>query len=656
MSNIDKYTPKSESRVLEDSHYPEKMSVVNYVLDNESFDSEDSQYSVKNPIIIDYTSENELNNSSTLESTEYDAEDEWGDSWSDHWGTLSDDEDEWTSEDGDIGEEWNDELSESNWTSITPDEDDPWPQLDSAIAWPDIDTLQESSGWVSDNVEAVEPKTTIMIDTIEKLDAFLPTLSRLKNGVELAFDCEGTPEIVDSDGKVTGGFGRDGDISFLSMTIASMNKTCIFDVWQLKAVTFERQNDDGLSLKKVLESQDRIQLWWDVRSDWDTLFHKFGIQIGKVRDVQLLELLSRSGVKSNICGLSRAMRDESEAFMGRGLDDWLSNKAVGGFYFKKNNWKPLIERPINETARAWEYVTPVDVAPTEDDMPMIFIDSIPEMNEFLPVLSNLRKHVPELFCGCKGNGNGLSRDGGISMFSMTIKSLNTTYMFDVQVLGDQVFSMVGDNGLSLGMILESDEIMQVWWDLRSDFEALSHHFNIYPRLYRDLQLLELMSSKGNRTKLNGLVNSVRMICIEYPDSTGGGYVGKWTKMKKEAREYFDYNGFRELETRPANHVVMQVCRGDTEIMPVMYDHLVHRLADTTRGMRMGSDNLFLDIVDEETIIRAEAVWSGESTNEYHYILDREIVNHPRTRSPPIFRMLPRVFSWGREDDVMKGME
>ncbi|TEY34374.1 hypothetical protein BOTCAL_0630g00040 [Botryotinia calthae] len=41
----------------------------------------------------------------------------------------------------------------------------------------------------------------------------LPALSRLKDGVELAFDCEGTPE-EDENGKPIpgGGFGRTGDI------------------------------------------------------------------------------------------------------------------------------------------------------------------------------------------------------------------------------------------------------------------------------------------------------------------------------------------------------------------------------------------------------------------------------------------------------------
>ena len=44
---------------------------------------------------------------------------------------------------------------------------------------------------------------------------------------------------------------------------------------------------------------------------------------------------------------------------------------------------------------------------------------------------------------------------------MTIGSLNRTHSFDFQVLGDQVFNLAGNGGLSLRMILESKKFGQV---------------------------------------------------------------------------------------------------------------------------------------------------------------------------------------------------
>ncbi|KAM0137764.1 hypothetical protein ACHAP3_003993 [Botrytis cinerea] len=114
------------------------------------------------------------------------------------------------------------------------------------------------------------PTPVILIDTLGNLDKFLPVLPRLKDGVELAFDCEGTPEEDEKWKFIPGSdFGRTGDISFLPMSVISIDIdiTYVFDVWQLKTTTFECQSDDGLSLKQILELNDRIQLWWDVRSD-----------------------------------------------------------------------------------------------------------------------------------------------------------------------------------------------------------------------------------------------------------------------------------------------------------------------------------------------------------------------------------------------------
>ncbi|KAF7913702.1 uncharacterized protein EAF01_000108 [Botrytis porri] len=295
------------------------------------------------------------------------------------------------------------------------------------------------------------------------------------------------------------------------------------------------------------------------------------------------------------------------------------------------------------------------------DKRFFLIDSVTKMSLFLSVLSNIQNSWrQELFCGCKGNGVGLSRDGAITFFTMTIRSLNTTYTFDVQVLGDQVFNMVGNNGLSLRMILESKEFGQVWWDVRNDFEALSHHYNIHPHFDIDLQLLDIMSTRGNRAKLNGLIASVRK--NQAGDSRMNdltmwrGYSGTWSTKKKEVKDYLDWNGFEALEIRPVHPIVILGCRIDTEILPELFDHLLRRLWETTNEMKMGSPELFYNIVREESWIRAQAVWSRESSNVYVSGICREIRNHPRTRSPPIFTMLPQVVAGIREDEFMIGFE
>lgn len=362
---------------------------------NEIPDSGGSHFNLQRSIVNYYLSQTEP------VDIAYEADDEWGSSWSDHiQGSFTDEEyflsdgkSNSSSKSGQIDEGWNVVDPPDSSGSADLDNNDSWPQLDNtseewvdqtADAWGDLEEPQRTIDWdfetkgmhspinpftpkfqkrhansMDAEPEPREPQTTeeaILIDTLEKLDEFLPLLSQLKDGVELALDCEGTPEIVENGVIIPGGgFGRNGNLSFLSMTIISMNKTYLFDVWTLKLETFERKNEDGVSLKQVLESENIIQLWWDVRSDWDTLYHVFDIQIGKVRDLQLMEFLSRTGSQNtNIYGLARTMREEGKAFMGREeLEEWLYAKQSGSNYFKEHDWKPLVERPINETARSY---------------------------------------------------------------------------------------------------------------------------------------------------------------------------------------------------------------------------------------------------------------------------------------------------------------
>ncbi|TGO30373.1 hypothetical protein BPAE_0006g01140 [Botrytis paeoniae] len=264
----------------------------------------------------------------------------------------------------------------------------------------------------------------------------------------------------------------------------------------------------------------------------------------------------------------------------------------------------------------WEYMPAREHSFAEFDKRFFLIDSVAKMNMILPVLSSIQDSRCQLFCGCKGNGVGLSRDEAITFFTMTIRSLNTTYTFDVQVLGDQVFNMVGNNGLSLRMVLESKEYGQVWWDVRNDFKALSHHYNIHPHFDLDLQLLDIMSARGNRARLNSLIASVRKnqagdSRINDP-TMWPGYSGTWSSKKKEVKDYLDWNGFEALEIRPVNPIVILGCRIDTEILLQLFDHLLQRFEKTTNEMKMGSPELFLNIVREESRIRAQAVWSKKA--------------------------------------------
>ncbi|RAL68318.1 hypothetical protein DID88_007048 [Monilinia fructigena] len=176
-------------------------------------DSENPYYSAQMSIIDDYLSEMERNYNSKLESLEYDADDECASSWSDDMqGSftdeeyfLSDENSRSSSDNRDTGEDLN--IDAPEWNN-DPDANELWSQPGSwtnalkeqpSHAWADMEGPQIEVDWDFQNkevleLEPVKRKESIMIDTLAKLDAFLPNLSQLKDGVELALDCEGTPE------------------------------------------------------------------------------------------------------------------------------------------------------------------------------------------------------------------------------------------------------------------------------------------------------------------------------------------------------------------------------------------------------------------------------------------------------------------------------
>ncbi|KAF5878561.1 putative 3 -5 exonuclease protein [Botrytis fragariae] len=244
--------------------------------------------------------------------------------------------------------DYNDEIESKSGTEV-----DFW-----AVSQDEGDQMGQESGplidWDFENSdEPMEQEPlfkTFMIDTPEIFDEFLPVLSQLMKDIpELGYDCEG--------GK---SFGRNGVLTFFSMSILSRRETYIIDVLALTKLgtqVFEQENAEGLSLKKVLGSKKYLQLWFDVRQDWDTLYHLFGLTPGRILDLQLLEFLSRRGSKDSIMGLFRIIRDHGKAFMSnKAHEDWLDEKEEGRQYFSGHELGYGVleeERPISETTKRY---------------------------------------------------------------------------------------------------------------------------------------------------------------------------------------------------------------------------------------------------------------------------------------------------------------
>ncbi|KAI9643015.1 hypothetical protein NHQ30_008749 [Ciborinia camelliae] len=101
--------------------------------------------------------------------------------------------------------------------------------------------------------------------------------------------------------------GRGGSVSILQVYILPTEKSYLVDVHKLGKQAFSTPNASGLTLKSILESQLIPKIIFDVRNDSDALYSHFGVKLGGVTDLQLMEFATRSGHRRFLCGLAKCM-------------------------------------------------------------------------------------------------------------------------------------------------------------------------------------------------------------------------------------------------------------------------------------------------------------------------------------------------------------
>lgn len=105
--------------------------------------------------------------------------------------------------------------------------------------------------------------------------------------------------------------GRHGSISVMTIYAPPKEKVYLIDIHRLGADAFSTVNVDGKSLKSILESSVILKVFFDVRHDSDALFSHYSIAIDGARDVQLMELGTRTGPKEFLASLAACVEKDS---------------------------------------------------------------------------------------------------------------------------------------------------------------------------------------------------------------------------------------------------------------------------------------------------------------------------------------------------------
>ena len=148
---------------------------------------------------------------------------------------------------------------------------------------------------------------------------------------------------------------RSGSVTLISIYSLPDDTAYLVDVYQLGRDAFHTRNREEYSLKCILEFPGVPKVFFDVRNDSDALFHLYGISLGGVQDLQLMELASKSAPTMRVSSLARCVeRDLSVSDKAKAK--WLKCKEEGRKLFnpkESGSYDVFIKRPLHQTMIAY---------------------------------------------------------------------------------------------------------------------------------------------------------------------------------------------------------------------------------------------------------------------------------------------------------------
>lgn len=207
----------------------------------------------------------------------------------------------------------------------------------------------------------------------------------------------------------------------------------------------------------------------------------------------------------------------------------------------------------------------------------MLVDAEPSVLTLIGVLQSLPRDSPCVYVDLEGVR--LSRNGSISLMTLFVQSQNFVYLIDVHKLQAAAFNTATADGTTLKSILESSEIIKVFFDLRNDSDALHHHFGVRLSGVEDIQLMENAARTAlPRRYVNGLE---RCITNDAPISVEEKQ--NWKAAKEKGLKLFEPNkggSYDIFNERPINTDIEHYCVIDVQFLPLLRNLYWGRLNDT----------------------------------------------------------------------------
>ncbi|CAG8951053.1 hypothetical protein HYFRA_00006451 [Hymenoscyphus fraxineus] len=286
------------------------------------------------------------------------------------------------------------------------------------------------------------------------------------------------------------------------------------------------------------------------------------------------------------------------------------------------------------------YIPPEPVVPTEVNGyfegelvkgSVTWVESEEEYTKFLTYLHEIKRNVIELALDCEAS-RGLSRGGNVTHLTISVKSLDHTWVLCHTKLPLNFFDIAdGSSGKTLRSILEDPDIQQLWFDVRSDSDALFGIYGIRLAYVIDVQLMEVAARYGLERLRTGLASLKECVSNRGHKFLSQAACQEWLYNKRKGREFFQQYGYEVLEDDPLPSAAKEYTAGDTFILFGLYKEYE-------------KDNIF---IGESLKVDLGALVKEYSEKRVEYSQDPEydhdtLTREERSRAPAVFRTLDFV--------------
>lgn len=251
-----------------------------------------------------------------------------------------------------------------------------------------------------------------------------------------------------------------------------------------------------------------------------------------------------------------------------------------------------------DTTEPHRNVRPYDRLPTPE---VLIVDTTPLLVDMVNDIISTKKiaipSTPLLFMDSEGVD--LGRKGSLTIMQVYIPASNKVYLIDVQTLGVQTFTTVGTTETTtFEDLLESRDLVKVWWDCHSDADALYAHYGVELAGVVDAQLIENATAKKARNEkstqkfgiavdrrtnfpydIKSIIADVKSKGIQAMNNG----LDSVLKLNMSNDEYLDHHmmqtsleqeqeSLHPMAQRPLHPIIVEYCVQDVVVLLVLYEY------------------------------------------------------------------------------------